>query len=116
MAAGEAPEAGKRFEQLRTLGWQADLDLPICDRLQPIAAERGLPADWRLAPPTPEDIGLRPPLAELGPFRWQPHMAAPSWQLPDAGEHASFVDRNIAAGRCYWSSTWVLAAHTASNN
>ena len=76
-------EAGKRFEQLRTLGCQADLDLPICGRLQPIAVERGLPADWRLAPPTPDDIGVRPPLAELGPFRWQPPLA-PSWQSTDA--------------------------------
>ncbi|HEX4149989.1 MAG TPA: peroxiredoxin family protein, partial [Pirellulales bacterium] len=76
-------EAGKHFEQLRALGCQADLDLPICRRLRAIAAQRGLNDDWRLNPSTPEDVGLRPPLAELGPFRWQAPQA-PAWQLPDA--------------------------------
>ncbi|HEY5311627.1 MAG TPA: peroxiredoxin family protein, partial [Pirellulales bacterium] len=77
-------EAGKQFEQLRTLGWQADLDLPICARLQPVAAERGITGNWRIAPPTAEDIGQRPQLAKLGPFRWRPPMA-PAWQAKDAG-------------------------------
>ncbi|HEX3657307.1 MAG TPA: peroxiredoxin family protein [Pirellulales bacterium] len=76
-------EAGKQFEQLRTLAWQADLDLPICARLQPVAAERGIAGSWRVTPPTPEDIGQRPLLAKLGPFRWQPPMA-PAWQAKDA--------------------------------
>jgi peroxiredoxin len=32
----------------------------------------------------PADSGVRPELASLGPFRWQP-TAAPSWSLPDGG-------------------------------
>ena len=40
-------------------------------------------ADWRLAYRVPDDVGKRPNLDELGPFRWQP-TAAPDCELKDA--------------------------------
>jgi peroxiredoxin len=74
-------EAGKAFDQLRTLAAQADLDLPIMARLKPLVKQRGLPADWRTPSATADDIGERPPLDSLGPARWHPAVA-PDWTLP----------------------------------
>lgn len=51
-------------------------------RLAPIAAELGYAADWRLPHEVPADIGTRPNLDSLGPFRWSPR-DAPGWTLPD---------------------------------
>jgi peroxiredoxin/tetratricopeptide (TPR) repeat protein len=79
---GKKDEAKKTFEKLRTVGAQADLDLPALTRLAPIAQELGWPADWRTAPPARSDLGARPALESLGPFRWHP-TAAPQWTLPD---------------------------------
>jgi peroxiredoxin len=69
-------EATTLFEDLRTLAHAADLkDVPMFDRLRPIAAELGWPEDWRTAPTTPTDVGLRPSLDALGPIRWTPPAA-----------------------------------------
>jgi hypothetical protein len=38
--------------------------------------------DWRVPVPEKSDIGKRPSLDSLGPFRWQPY-DAPSWTLTD---------------------------------
>jgi peroxiredoxin len=85
-------EANKAFDQLRTVAATADLDLPICQRLQPIVRERGLPADWRQSPPTPDDLGPRPALDTLGPWRWEPFFAD-AWQLPDSnGKQVSLAN------------------------
>jgi len=54
----------------------------VYDRLTPIAQELKLPADWTVAAETAGDIGKRPDLDVLGPFRWQP-MSAPAWSLKD---------------------------------
>ena len=58
----------------------ADADLAIFQPLVPIAKEFGFPDDWRLAPATPKDLGERPDLDTLGPFRWTPP-AAPAVTL-----------------------------------
>jgi peroxiredoxin len=85
-------EAGKAFDQLRTVAAVADLDLPICRRLQPLVRDRKLADDWRLKPTTPDDLGPRPALDSLGPWRWQPFLAAP-WKLPDStGRQTSLAD------------------------
>jgi peroxiredoxin len=52
-------------------------------RLAPLVKELGLPEDWRLEPKLRDDIGNRPDLDSLGPFRWQPY-PAPDWTLTDA--------------------------------
>ena len=45
-----------------------------------MAKSLGLSSDWRKEPDDAKDMGLRPNLGELGPFRWQPS-PAPQWTL-----------------------------------
>jgi peroxiredoxin/tetratricopeptide (TPR) repeat protein len=75
--------ARETFEKLRELSAAIDLDLPAFKRLAPLAAELKLPADWRLPAKPAADIGARPELATLGPFRWKPYVA-PAWTLPNS--------------------------------
>ena len=82
-AAGKKDEAKKAFEALRTLAHSADPDLPILKRLEPVAKALGYPDQWKKAPAVAQDLGERPPLDSLGPFRWTPP-PAPSLALPDA--------------------------------
>jgi len=79
---GKTAEAKEAFARLRAMSARCDLDVPAFQRLAPIAAEMGLAADWRCPGTTPDDMGQRPDLATLGPFRWHPS-AAPAWRLID---------------------------------
>ncbi|MFN0054101.1 MAG: redoxin domain-containing protein [Planctomycetales bacterium] len=81
--SGENKEATERFAELRELAARADLDIPPFARLAPIAAALGYPADWRVSKPDLPDVGQRPPLDSLGPYRWSP-TGAPDWNLTDA--------------------------------
>jgi len=81
--SGKTKEAGEEFARLRKLATQADLDVAPLARLAPLAAELNLPADWRIIESPPADVGNRPALDSLGPFRWHPY-PAPSWTLKDA--------------------------------
>jgi peroxiredoxin len=80
--AEKKDEARAAFEKLRKLSAQLDIELPAFAQLAPIAEDLKLPKDWRLPATAAADTGVRPDLATLGPFRWQPY-AAPSWSLPD---------------------------------
>lgn len=80
--AGRKKEASESFEHLRELSAHIDLDVPIFQRLSALAKEKNLPADWRIAAKVATDVGDRPPLDSLGPFRWRP-MPAADWSLPD---------------------------------
>jgi peroxiredoxin len=80
---GKKKEALEQFEKVRAISAYADLDMPIFKRIQPLAKELKLSSDWRIAAKSANDTGERPPLAYLGPFRWQP-TAAPDFTLPDA--------------------------------
>ena len=77
---GKEKEAKDTFEQLRGLSAYIDLDLPVMRRLQPLAQAMSLPADWRIAATVAADVGDRPNLDDLGPFRWSPS-PAPDWAL-----------------------------------
>jgi peroxiredoxin len=91
-SAGQQKEAGESFAELRKTAWAADLDAPPLVRLAPIARQLGLPDDWRQAPPPASDLGERPDLDSLGPFRWQPSPAA-SWTLKNSeGREISMAD------------------------
>ncbi|MEY4672329.1 MAG: hypothetical protein RL148_113 [Planctomycetota bacterium] len=90
-AAGKTDEARARFEELRTLAGHADLDTPLLARVAPLAAACGAPADWRLPQPPAADVGDRPDLAALGPFRFEPWAAAPL-ALPAADGSAFVLD------------------------
>jgi peroxiredoxin len=81
--SGKQVEAAEQFERLRGLASYADLDVPVMRRLAPLAERLGLPADWRHPPAVADDIGERPELASLGPFRWHPATAL-DWHLHDA--------------------------------
>ena len=77
-------EAEKTFNELRAMSSEFDLAERPFARLAPIARELGHPSDWRVAAQPEDDIGVRPALADLGPFRWAP-MRAPEWTLPAPG-------------------------------
>lgn len=80
--AGKKDEAKKALDELRKISSTIDLDVPAFARLNPIAAELGFPGDWRSAAEIAGDLGARPQLDSLGPFRWQPVDAMP-WTLTD---------------------------------
>ena len=79
---GKYEEAFVQFVRLRELSAPIDLDAPVFQRLKPVAKDLKWPADWRAKPVTTADVGERPNLNKLGPFRWQPS-PAPDWTLPD---------------------------------
>jgi len=79
-ANGEMDKAKEAFTKLRTVAHSADPDLIVFEPLAPIAKEFGYPEDWRLDPEASRDLGERPDLDALGPFRWTPP-AAPAATL-----------------------------------
>ena len=85
-------EARTTFAQLRAECSQADLTAPPFARLAPLATACGAPTDWRAPASEKTDVGVRPALDMLGPFRWKPSSALP-WSLPDAnGKSHSLSD------------------------
>ena len=80
--AGQKEEARIEFEKLRKLSEIIDLKAPVFRRLDPIAVELKWPVDWRLPAELRTDTGVRPELATLGPYRWEPS-SAPAWSLID---------------------------------
>ncbi len=79
---GRNDAAKAAFERLRTVAGVADLSMPLLIRLGDFAEELAWPADWRTPPAEANDVGNRPDLETLGPFRWSPSPAA-DWALPD---------------------------------
>ncbi len=79
---GKEKESAELFDQLRTIGCTADMNSPPLVRLAPIARHLGWPEDWRHSQTLSQDLGFRPELDTLGPFRWQPS-PAPDWTLKD---------------------------------
>jgi peroxiredoxin/predicted negative regulator of RcsB-dependent stress response len=79
------PEAKSAFEKLRGIAAHADMDAPVLARLTPFAKEQSWPDDWRIAAAPSTDVGERPTLESIGPFRWSPSPAA-DWSLPAPGE------------------------------
>lgn len=78
-------EAKQAFTKLRETSRSIEVDSPVFARLAPVAEEMGLPENWQLDRPQPTDVGERPSLESLGPFRWRPS-PAPDWTLKDAKE------------------------------
>lgn len=87
---GKSAEATAEFRTLQAISSFIDRDVPIFKRLDELAPKLGLPAEWRQPYQPAGDVGQRPDLAKLGPFRWRP-ATAPEWTLPNArGESVSF--------------------------
>jgi peroxiredoxin len=80
--SGDIALAREQFQNLRGIGGRMDLDLPVIKRLRHLIRELELPEDWRLPSSRAGDVGERPELSTLGPFRWEPP-EAPDWALPD---------------------------------
>jgi peroxiredoxin len=79
---GKRNEAIEAFRKLREQSSFIDLDLPVMDRLAYLARELGWPKDWRIPYQAADDVGERPELDQLGPFRWHPS-GAPDWEMPN---------------------------------
>ncbi|MEZ6063473.1 MAG: redoxin domain-containing protein [Planctomycetaceae bacterium] len=79
---GRKDDARKAFDELRTISSTIDSEVPVFAKLAPIAHEIGFAHDWRTARVLPDDLGAKPELDSLGPFRWQP-VRAPDWSLPN---------------------------------
>lgn len=79
-SAGKDEDAAKNFQKLRQLAAQADPDLPVFRRLEPLARRLNLHGDWRLPFVPATNTAPRPALDSLGPFRWHPS-PAPDWNL-----------------------------------
>ena len=78
-------DAKASFAKLRDIAAHADLDSPLLARLAPFAKEQGWPDNWRNPVPPRTDVGERPTLDAIGPFRWSPSPAI-DWSLPAPGE------------------------------
>jgi peroxiredoxin len=87
--AGKEAEAKVHFAVLRRVASQSALDLPVLQRIAPLARSLDLPANWREPLVEASDVGERPSLDSLGPLHWQPS-PAPAWALRDS------ENRNVA--------------------
>ncbi|MEO1527248.1 MAG: peroxiredoxin family protein [Planctomycetota bacterium] len=74
---GEKDKAKKEFKELQTLAGAADMETPVLARLQPVADSLEIEGDWRTPAEPADDLGDRPVLDTLGPFRWQSYDAEP---------------------------------------
>jgi len=90
--AGEIDKARTAFDKLRIVAGGADIDLPIFVKLASVAKAFGFPEKWQTPSSPASDLGERPELDSLGPFRWSPP-TAPGWSLSDAtGKPTSLSD------------------------
>lgn len=80
---GDSDEAKKQFESLRSLASDADLDSPLLQRVSVVATALQIEGDWRRTREPAKDLGDRPALDTLGPFRWEPYQA-PTWEAKSA--------------------------------
>ena len=83
--AGKKEDAKKVFDQLRLVSQDIDFTTSPFLRLTAAATEFGYPEDWRLPYKNHGDLGKRPELDEIGPFRWKP-VKATDWTLPNHNE------------------------------
>ena len=80
---GDVELAQQTFESLRETSGSLDLHVPLFARLQPIADSLELRDQWQKPYAPSADLGFRPPLDTLGPFRWSPPTAPNGhWWIP----------------------------------
>lgn len=91
-ANDKTDEAREVFATLRETGHLADIDTAPLVRLAPIAETFGWPADWRTAPAPADDLGERPSLDSLGPFRWTPPVAPDLLAFDPSGKAITLSD------------------------
>ena len=92
--SGDKKKAKENFDYLRTISEYVDLGALPFIRLTEAAAEFGYPENWCLQNKKYDDVGNRPELSSLGPFRWQP-VKSPDFELPNSeGEMVSLKSLN----------------------
>jgi len=90
--AGKRDEAAAELKKLQEISGDIDMQSPLFTRVTAAATGLGQSAEWRVPRKPAADIGWRPKLDSLGPFRWQP-VAAPKWTLRDStGQSVSLED------------------------
>jgi peroxiredoxin len=90
--AEQHDEARESFKQLRKIAAVTDLDTPVFQRVASIAETLGYGPDWPEPAKLRDDIGERPSLGSLGPFRWEPS-PAPDWSLVDHESHTYSLEQ-----------------------
>ncbi len=80
--SGREKEAVEQFKKLHEISVHIDIERAVFQRLAPVAKKLGLPEDWRVKFQPANDVGDRPSLDSLGPFRWSPTPAT-QWELTD---------------------------------
>jgi len=80
--SGKEKEAVEQFKKLRKISAHIDIERAVFQRLVPVAKKLDLPKDWRVKFQPADDVGDRPSLDTLGPFRWSPSPAT-HWALTD---------------------------------
>ena len=80
--SGKEKEAVEQFKKLRKISAHIDIERAVFQRLAPVAKKLDLPKDWRVKFQPADDVGDRPSLDTLGPFRWSPSPAT-DWTLAD---------------------------------
>ncbi len=80
------------FMQLRTLASMAELTTPVLARLNPMAVAFGYGDNWAEPYSDAKDIGPRPKLETLGPFRWSPYTAPTPTVLASDGKEFPLGD------------------------
>lgn len=81
------------LEKLKPLAAEAERDVAAWTRLDQSLREKGIAVDWNAPVPPRKDIGERPDLESLGPFRWEPSHA-PLWHAVRADE-SSFSSKHL---------------------
>ena len=80
--AEKKEDAKKVFDALRLVSQDIDFTTSPFLRLTAAATEFGYPEDWRKPYKNHGDLGERPKLDNIGPFRWKP-VKSHDWTLPN---------------------------------
>ena len=91
-----AQAAKDDFEKLRDAACVSDLSTPMLSRLNPLATELGYGEAWAKPFKPQSDVGSRPDLDKLGPFRYSPYQA-PTWEARSRDNET--VSSNKFAGK-----------------
>ncbi len=97
-ACGKRDDARAEFKKLQEISGSIDMEAPVFQRLTTIAQDLSLSADWRVRQSPSADVGWRPRLESLGPFRWQPS-PAPRWTLRDTNGRRVSLEDYTKAGK-----------------
>lgn len=94
------------LEKLKPLATKSEQGIGVLDRLKSVLVEKGIVVDWTSPTKEPSDIGERPDLDTLGPFRWAPSNA-PMW-------HAVNSERKLVTSKQYAGKPYIAILYLGS--